>query len=305
MSIRIGTRTSTLARAQAQSVLDRLQAADPTQFAGAQLIPIAMASDHSSAGDKSRWVTELEAALINGRIDLAVHSAKDVPAALPPELVIAAAPPRADARDVLCSTVPFDQLPAGARVGTASLRRAAQLRRLRPDLQLLNLRGNVDTRLARLDAGDFDAIVVAYAGLERLGRTDRISSIFEPDRFVPAAGPGTLAVEPRIDSQLVDAVTAAISDRPTELALRAERAVTTHLAADCHAPIGVHARLDPAAESLQIDVFLGLPDGSRWLRDHFVGPAEEPERLGVELAERLSAAGAQTVLSAAAAAAQS
>jgi hydroxymethylbilane synthase len=297
VSLRIGTRGSALALAQAGAVAERL--------GGGELVEIATAGDRgASGGDKSRWVAELERALVDGEIDVAVHSAKDVPGELASGLVIAAVPERADARDVLVGFDALDGVPSGARVGTSSLRRAAQLRAAREDLDVLAMRGNVDTRLRKLAEGEWDAIVLALAGVERLGRvrwhgpslvvrtfeTQEVAgAVLDPAVFVPAPGQGALVVEARAGSE---AAVAWIDDAEAHAQLRAERAVTAALDATCHTPVGAFA--EPDGNGLALTAFAGLPDGSTWIRDRLTG--DDPERLGQAVAERLLTAGAAEIL---------
>jgi hydroxymethylbilane synthase len=274
--VRIGTRGSALALAQAGTVAEALRG---------ELVPITTSGDRDRArGDKERWVREIDRALLAGEVDAAVHSAKDVPGELAEGLVIAATPPRADPRDALVGAASVAELPQGARVGTSSLRRRALLLAARADLEVLELRGNVDTRLAKLAAGDLDAIVLAEAGLARLGEK-RGRALLLTAGFTPAAGQGTLAVCTRAGDE---ALVAAIDDEATHRALRAERALVVALGADCHTPVGAH--FDGAA----LHAFVGRPDGSAWLRDALEG--EDPEALGGEVAARLRAAGADEVL---------
>jgi len=254
-------------------------------------VTITTSGDRDRArGDKERWVREIDAALLRGDIDLAVHSAKDVPAKLVDGIVIAAVPPRADPRDALCGAAGLANLPDGARVGTSSLRRAAQLRALRGDLEILELRGNVDTRLARLDAGDYDAIVLALAGLQRLGRGDEATGTL--DEMVPAAGQGALAITVRAGDAETRAAVEPRSDPAAARALAAERALVSALEADCHTPMGAHAVGD--GDGLVLRAFVGAPDGRMWVRDEVRG--SDPEALGAEVARRLRAAGADEVL---------
>jgi hydroxymethylbilane synthase len=281
--IRLGTRGSALALAQAELVAGWL--ADDVE-----LVPIATSGDRGSRSDKSRFVKEIEEALLAGEVDLAVHSAKDVPADLPEGLSIVGVPERADARDVLCGAESLDALGAGAVVGTASLRRRAQLLALRPDLEVRELRGNVDTRLRRLEQGDFDAIVLAAAGLERLGRD---GGAVLPE-LVPAPGQGSLALEARADDRDVVVAAAALTDRDALTSLTAERALVAALEATCHTPIGAHASLSDSA--LSLTAFVGLPDGSHWIRDSLAGDPEDPATLGLDVGERLLAAGARELL---------
>jgi hydroxymethylbilane synthase len=286
--VRLGTRASALALAQSGAVAAAL--------GGAELVTITTSGDRDRArGDKERWVREIDAALLRGEVDLAVHSAKDVPARLPDGIVIAAVPPRADPRDALCGAASLADLRAGARVGTSSLRREAQLRALRGDLEVLELRGNVDTRLGRLAAGDYDAIVLARAGLDRLGRGDAATATL--DEMVPAPGQGALAITVRADDADARAAVERISDAAALRCLGAERALVRALEADCHTPVGAHAALDGdgAGSALTLRAFVGAVDGSAWVRDELDGA--EPEALGEQVAARLLAAGAREVLS--------
>ena len=274
--MRIGTRGSALALAQATPVAQAL---------GGELMVITTTGDRDrSAGDKGRWVTELERALLAGEIDVAVHSAKDVPAELATGTVLLPCPPRADPRDALCGASSLAALPEGARVGTASLRREAQLRALRPDLEIAELRGNVDTRLARLAAGDFDAIVLAAAGLERLGRGSEGAPL---DELVPAAGQGVLALQARV-GELGDVA----GDEEATVALRCERALVRALGADCDTPVGALATV--AGGGLRLRAFVGRADGSAWLRDEL--EAADADALGAQVGERLLASGAREIL---------
>jgi hydroxymethylbilane synthase len=281
--VRLGTRGSALALAQCRGVADAL---------GAEVVTITTSGDRDRArGDKERWVREIDAALLRGDVDVAVHSAKDVPAQLADGIVIAAVPPRADPYDALCGAATLTALPDGARVGTSSLRRAAQLRALRGDLEILELRGNVDTRLGRLAAGDYDAIVLARAGLDRLGRGAEATGSL--DEMVPAAGQGTLAVTVRADDADTHAAVARLTDPAAARCLQAERALVRALGADCHTPVGAHATAD-GDDDLLLRAFVGAPDGSAWLRDDLRGV--DPEDLGAEVARRLQTAGADEVL---------
>jgi hydroxymethylbilane synthase len=256
-----------------------------------ELVTITTSGDRDRArGDKERWVREIDAALLRGDVDLAVHSAKDVPARLADGIAIAAVPPRADPYDALCGAPSLNDLADGARVGTSSLRRTAQLRALRDDLDVLELRGNVDTRLGRLHAGDYDAIVLARAGLDRLGRGAEATGVLR--EMIPAAGQGSLAVTVRAGDDAAGAAVARISDEGAERCLTAERALVRALEADCHTPVGAHAVLDDGG--LVLRAFVGAPDGAMWVRDELSG--DDPEALGAEMAERLLAAGADEVL---------
>lgn len=304
--IRIATRNSALAKAQAGQVAELL--------GGAELVEV---SSDGEPGDKARFVRGVERALLAGEADIGVHSAKDVPAEIPEGLVIAAVPKREDPADVWIGEMAplldisqqrsheatLGDVPEGARVGTASLRRRAQLLAARPDLQVGELHGNVDTRLRKLAEGDLDAIVLAAAGLKRLGRDGEASFSIPADAMTPAAGQGALVLQARADdSEAIEAV-AALGDETALRELTAERAVVALLDATCSTPIGVHARVTPAGDgeaagpgSLVIDAFVGLPDGSEWIRDRVEGDAGEPAAAGALLAERLLGAGARDVL---------
>jgi hydroxymethylbilane synthase len=284
LPLRLGTRGSALALAQARWVAERLE--DEVE-----LVTITTSGDRGSHEDKSRFVKELEQALLAGEIELAVHSAKDVPGELPAGLSIVGVPERADPYDALCGAPSLDALPAGAVVGTASVRRRAQLLALRADLEVRELRGNVDTRLRRLADGDYAAIVLARAGLERLGRAaegERLPAV------VPSPGQGCLALEARSDDEDTAAAAARLTDRDALTALTAERALVTALGATCNTPIGAHAEESDGA--LTLSAFVGLPDGSHWIRDELDGAAADPATLGRAVAERLEAAGARELL---------
>jgi hydroxymethylbilane synthase len=256
--------------------------------ADVEIVTLVTSGDRGGGADKSRWVDTIERALLDGEVDLAVHSAKDVPSELAEGLELAGSPRRADPRDALCGAPALAALAAGSRVGTSSLRRAAQLRAARPDLEIVDLRGNVDTRLRRLSEGDFDAIVLARAGLERLGR--------EPgaplDELVPAPGQGTLALEGRAGDAQVAAAIAPLRDADAEAMLAAERALVRELGAGCHTPLGAHASV--RAGELELRAFVGLADGSAWIRDELRGA--DPEALGREVGRRLLTAGAGEML---------
>lgn len=261
---------------------------------GAELVTITTTGDRDRAAlDKERWTRELDAALLAGEIDLAVHSAKDVPAELPAGIAIVATPPRAGALDALCGAASLEALPARARVGTSSLRRTAQLRALREDLDVRELRGNVDTRLRRLAGGDYEAIVVALAGLERLGRADEAAGTL--DALVPAAGQGVLAITARVGDEPAIAAARALDDPATHACLLAERALVRELEADCHTPVGAHATIDAGSRAMTLTAFVGREDGSMWVRDA-LSATDDPEALGAAVARRLRAAGADEVL---------
>jgi hydroxymethylbilane synthase len=290
VTLRIATRRSALALAQARSVAEAL--------GGAELVEVVTAGDRGErGGDKSRWVAELERKLLDGEADLAVHSAKDVPGELASGLAIVAVPPRADPRDALCGATSLEELGPGARVGTSSLRRSSQLRAVRDDLELMALRGNVDTRLRRLAAGELDALVLAVAGLQRLGRAGEAGCALDPDRFVPAPGQGALALEARGDDQAVVDGLAALDDPTAHACLRAERALTARLEATCHTPVGAHATALGDGR-LRLSVYVGLSDGSAWVRDRLEGTIDASEELGRTVGDRVLAAGGQRLLEA-------
>jgi hydroxymethylbilane synthase len=270
--LRIGTRGSALALIQARWVAQRLNRE-------VELVTITTAGDRGlDVGDKSRWVAALESALLDGRVDLAVHSAKDVPGELAEGTVLAAVPEREDVADVLVGSL-------GPRIGTASLRRAAQLRAMDPELTVSDIRGNVDTRLRKLDAGEFDGIVLARAGLTRLGITRPVQTL----ELVPAPGQGALAVQTRVDRapELAD-----LSDPEALACVSAERELAAALGASCRTPMGAAARRLGDHE-LALTGWVGLPDGSEWIRDELVGPVE---LVAKQLAARMISVGARELL---------
>jgi hydroxymethylbilane synthase len=284
VALRIATRGSTLALTQAGLVGEML--------GGAELVE---ASSDGEPGDKSRFVRGVERALLAGEAEVGVHSAKDLPGETAAGLEIAAVPPREDPADVwIGAGTSLDDVAEGARVGTASLRRRAQLLAARPDLRVQELHGNVDTRLRKLAEGELDAIVLAAAGLRRLGRAAEIGFSIAAEQMVPAPGQGALALQIRAgDSATAEAVMA-VGDSNALRELTAERVSVAPLGASCASPIGVHARV--AGERLEIEAFVGLPDGSEWLRDRIEGDAADPATVGLQLAERLIAAGARELL---------
>ncbi len=273
--MRIGTRGSALALAQARWVAERIGGET-------ELVTINAAGP---VDDKSRWVSALERALLDDRIDVAVHSAKDVPASLPDGLALVAVPERADPRDAICGSDSLASLPAGARVGTSSLRRTAQIRATRDDLTVVEIRGNVDTRLRKLAEGEVDALVLAAAGLNRLGL--RYDGILE--ELVPAAGQGALVLEARTGWEPPPA----LEDPAAAACVHAERALTAALEASCNTPVGAHARVVGDGGELELRAWAGRADGSAWISDSLVGDAEG---LGARVAERMLAAGAAELL---------
>jgi hydroxymethylbilane synthase len=296
--IRIGTRGSALALAQSGQVAQALaEAWAEERF---ELVPIRSSGDEPARviDDKSRFVKEVDEALCGGEVDLAVHSAKDVPAQLAAGTTIAAVPPRGDPRDVLCGAASVDALPQGATVGTASVRRRAQLLAARPDLKIVELRGNVDTRLRHLDAGRCTAIVLAAAGLERLGLPP--GAPLPTSVNLPAPGQGCLVLLARTDDRRAVSIAAAVDDRGARTQLLAERAFARALGATCDTPVAVWAR--PLDGELTLSAFVGLPDGSRQLRGELRGElrgsSDRPEALGHALAAQLLARGAEELLAA-------
>jgi hydroxymethylbilane synthase len=284
--MRIGTRGSPLARAQADWVAQRLGELD---VAPLEIVEVTTFGDRGERLlDKARWTSELERALLDERIDVAVHSAKDVPGELAPGTELAAVPAREDPIDVLCGAASLAALPDGARVGTSSLRRTAQLRALREDLRTVELRGNVDTRLRKLAAGQADALVLAAAGLRRLGLWSQAGG--ELVELVPAPGQGALVLQTRAGEA---SAVRAVADPVAEACVLAERAFARGVGASCNTPVGASATLSgPGAVELR--AWIGLPDGSEWISDSAAGPAAE---VGSIVAERMISVGARDLLS--------
>ncbi len=284
MALRIATRGSKLALTQAGLVAEML--------GGAELVE---ASSDGEPGDKSRFVRGVERALLAGEAEVGVHSAKDLPGEIATGLEIAAVPPREDPADVwIGAGTSLEDVAEGARVGTASLRRRAQLLAARPDLRVEELHGNVDTRLRKLAEGELDAIVLAAAGLRRLGRAEEIGFAIAAEQMVPAPGQGALALQIRAGDLASAEAVMAIGETKALRELTAERVAVAPLGASCTSPVGVHARVE--GERLEIEAFVGLPDGSEWLRDRIEGDAADPATVGLQLAERLIAAGARDLL---------
>lgn len=297
--MRLGSRGSALARWQATEVQRRLRAAgfdaeiEIVQTTGDKRTDVSLAT----IGGKGLFTQEIEAGLSAGQLDWAVHSLKDVPTQLAPGLELAAMLERADPRDVLVAApgMTLDQLPAGAHVGTSSLRRQAQLLALRPDLECVPLRGNVDTRLRRWRAGDFDALLLAAAGLSRLEHVDAIAEYLDPERFCPAAGQGVLAIEIAAGNAGARAAARALHHAPTGIAVAAERALLARLDCGCQAPVAAYAHW-ATPERLELQALAALPDGSRIVRRRDHATAAEAEALGRNLAEALLADGADAIL---------
>lgn len=298
----LGTRGSTLAWQQSGWVQTCLQELNPgiaislhrIQTSGDKILDVPLAM----VGGKGLFVKEIEDALLRGEIDFAVHSMKDVPTILPAELDILCVPLREDPRDALISRDgrTFEQLKPGACVGTSSLRRQAQLLHSRPDLKIEMLRGNLDTRLRKLREGQFDAIVLAAAGLKRLAWTQHITEYLPTDISLPAIGQGALAIEGRRNDVQVRELLSRFDHPPTRTTVLAERAFLHRLEGGCQVPIAAHAVLE--GDRLRLDGLIASVDGTRIIRDAVHGPAVDPERLGIELAEQLLRQGGDVILKA-------
>ncbi|HEY0974583.1 MAG TPA: hydroxymethylbilane synthase [Solimonas sp.] len=300
MVLRIATRESPLALWQAEHVADRLRAA----HAGlaVELVPMTTQGDQllsaplANVGGKGLFVKELEQAMLEGRADLAVHSMKDVPVQQPPGLALHCFLDGEDPRDAFVSNRydRLDDLPQGAIVGTSSLRRQTQLRALRPDLQVRDLRGNVGTRLRKLDEGQYDAILLAAAGLIRLGLGARIREAFAPERFLPAIGQGIVGIECRVDDARTQALLQSLHDPVSAIRLAAERSMNARLGGACQVPVAGHAVV--RSDRVRLEGLVGAPDGSRQVRDAIEGSAADAAVLGERLAQRLLDAGAREIL---------
>lgn len=298
--LRIATRESPLALWQAEHVRARLQTAH--SGLDVQLVPMTTRGDQildtalSKAGGKGLFVKELEQAILENRADLAVHSMKDVPAQQPEGLELIAFLEGEDPRDAFVSNryATLEDLPQGAQVGTSSLRRQTQLATRRPDLKIGLLRGNVGTRLRRLDEGRFDAILLACAGLRRLGLGDRIRESLDVEQFIPAIGQGVIGIEARCGDARTRDLLSVLHDPISHLRLRAERALNARLGGSCQVPVAGHAIVD--GEQLRLQALIGSPDGSRSVRDRIEGSCRDAEMLGIQLAERLLAQGGREIL---------
>lgn len=298
MKIIIGSRGSQLALWQANWVRDRLAAAgyEPqiqiirTTGDKLQNVPL------TSGGTKGLFIKEIEEALLGNSIDLAVHSLKDLPTDQPAGLCVAAVPEREDARDVLISKLggKLSELPSASRVGTSSLRRQAQLRGLRRDIEIAPMRGNLDTRLRKLDRGDCDALILAAAGVHRLGLRDRITAYFTPNEMCPAVGQGALAIETRGDDKRAKQAVESLDHQPTHLSVRAERATLRGLGGGCQVPIAAYATF--AGSELHLVALVASLDGGRIIRATATGPGDDPEGLGQSVARDLLDQGAQAIL---------
>jgi hydroxymethylbilane synthase len=291
----IGSRGSQLALWQAHWVRDRLDGLGETcrieiiKTTGDKITDVPLAK----VGSKGLFTKEIEEALQDSRIDLAVHSLKDLPTVLPDGLDIAAVPEREDPRDALVGRR-LDDLPSGSRVGTSSLRRVAQLKALRPDLVIESIRGNLDTRLRKLDEGQYDAIVLAAAGLKRLGWESRITEVLPTESMCPAVGQGALAIETRRDGGDAERTCRKLDDPVTRTAVRAERALLASLGGGCQVPIGAYAQVSD--HTLRLTAIVASPGGDRVLRRRAEGPVSDPERLGRGLGEELLGAGGKEIL---------
>jgi len=297
--VRIGTRGSLLAKWQAEYVRKRIFQATGVET---EIVIIKTTGDSmqqapfSQIGGKGVFIKELEEALLDEQIDLAVHSVKDIPTDVPSRLCFPAVCRREDVRDALIGGKgeTLLKLRHGARVGTSSLRRASQLRHARPDLDIREMRGNVDTRLRKVDSGEYEAIVLAKAGLDRLGMSGRISEVLSPDVCMPAVGQGAIAVQGRLkDAEISDAL-APLDDNETRQSIVAERALLGALRGGCQVPMGAWARFE--RNELAMDAVVCSPDGSSYIRQRASGPADQPRELGQRLAGLLIDAGAGTIL---------
>lgn len=298
--IRIATRASPLALWQAHHVRDRLLAADPVR--PVELLQMSTRGDEildrslSKVGGKGLFVKELELALLDGRADLAVHSLKDVPMVLAPEFALAVVMERADPRDCLVSSRyrALEEMPAGARVGTSSLRREMTLRASFPHLVIGSVRGNVGTRLAKLDRGDFDALVMAAAGFQRLGMADRIAQILPPETFLPAPGQGALGIETRAGDTAILAHLAHLEHAPTRAIVTAERAVSRGLGGSCEFPLAAFARIE--AGRLTLRAWAGNASRGEMLDVQEEGPVDEAEQIGLRAVQSLKSRGVERLI---------
>jgi len=296
----IGTRGSALALWQAQWVRSQLLAMH--EALAVELVVIKTTGDKildvplAQVGGKGLFVKEIEEALLEGRADLAVHSVKDMPAELPKGLHLAVMPPREDPRDALISknSLGLDGLPQGARLGTSSLRRSAQLLHLRPDLRIATLRGNVDTRLRKLESEGFDAIVLAAAGLKRMELSHVISEYLDPERILPAVGQGALGIETRSDDVFTNEIVASLAHQQTMTIVGAERAFLRRLEGGCQVPIGAHGTLEGA--TLILTGMVADLQGVRLIRKELRGDARQPEVVGERLAEVILESGGEEIL---------
>lgn len=295
----IGSRGSQLALWQARWIQARIQGLgletrlEIIHTTGDKITDVAL----SKVGTKGLFTKEIEEALLNKTIDLAVHSLKDMPTELPEGLTLAAIPEREDPRDALIGRS-LASLSQCAHVGTSSLRRAAQLRAIRPDLEIENIRGNLDTRLRKLDEGKYDAIVLASAGLRRLGWADRITELLSPEVMCPAVGQGALAVETRADGGEAQQISKSLEHDATRVAVTAERAVLAALGGGCQVPIGAYATVDLGGDLIQLQAIIVSPDGTEIIRKQASGAVSEAAQMGRQLGEQLLASGGEKILAA-------
>ncbi len=293
--IKIGSRGSQLALWQARWVEARLNGLgeqcriEIIKTTGDKVTDVAL----SKVGGKGLFTKEIEDALLAGTVDVAVHSLKDMPTALPDGLVIRAVPEREDPRDAMVGRK-LNDLPQGARLGTSSLRRAAQLRAIRPDLVIETIRGNVDTRLRKLDAGEFDAIVLAAAGLRRLGWAGRIAEVLSEEVCCPAVGQGALAIETRDDAGEAARLCCSLNDEASRIAVTAERALLAWLGGGCQVPIGAHATVSD--RHLILRAVVAAPDGSRIVKSQREGASSDAAEIGADLGRELLVTGARSIL---------
>ncbi len=297
-TLKLGTRKSLLAMTQSGQVADALTRATGREV---ELTGVTTEGDVSQAllaqlGGTGVFVNRLREKLLSGEVDFAVHSLKDLPTGRAEGVELAALPPRHDPRDALCGPGKLSELPSGARVGTGSPRRVAQLRALRPDLEVVPIRGNADTRLAKIDSGELDAVVLAHAGLSRIGRADRIGELFDPDQMLPAPGQGALAVECRADDAGLIELLRGLDDPDTRAAVTAERTVLAVLEAGCSAPVGTFAQVED--EVLGLTAAVVSLDGTRQIRLSASGHPAQARELGRELAARLLEQGADKLMEA-------
>ncbi|GAA58803.1 hydroxymethylbilane synthase [Pseudoalteromonas sp. BSi20652] len=298
--VRIATRKSALALWQAEFVKAELERFHPD--VRVELVPMSTQGDIildtplAKIGGKGLFVKELEQAMLDGRADIAVHSMKDVPVEFPEGLELYTICEREDPRDAFVSNhfANLDELPQGAIVGTSSLRRQCQIKALRPDLDIRDLRGNVNTRLGKLDDGQYDAIILAAAGLIRLEMESRIADYIEPEVSLPANGQGAVGIECRIDDEVTKALLAPLEHTQTRIRVNAERSMNRHLEGGCQVPIGAYALVD--GERVHLRGLVGAVDGSEILRDEVTGHVNDAEKLGIELAKKLLAQGADKIL---------
>jgi hydroxymethylbilane synthase len=295
--LRIGARGSALSRAQVDLVVRALSGRAVTQVVTIRTTGDRLSAIGAGVSNKGAFTKEIDEALLDGRVDLGVHSLKDLPSEIPEGLAFAAVPPREDPRDVLLSGSgqPLARLPPGSRIGTASPRRRAQLLRLRPDCPVSDARGNVDTRIRRMREGRWHAIVLARAGLARLGRLDEVTEVFEEDAMLPAIGQGALALVTRAGDAETRRIVAALDDREARAESDAERELLRHLEAGCRAPLAGRARAAGGALRLKARVF--SPEGERVIEAEGEGPARDPGELGRRVAGELLRRGAGQLLS--------